>query len=163
MKKLIQLIGAIVCSASLLYPGTWQKKEAFSISSEHVQGVMDDADLSVSRSGDKFFLYSVKVGIFEAFAVGRKHIDADSKPYLNGYFPVTVDVSFDDGLEFAQTWQADVPNGTVYPSQAETFINAIRKAKKLKLVIRHDGVAGQYEFDVADLPEFGLATQAASK
>jgi hypothetical protein len=161
MKKLFQIMGFFACSASLLSASAWNKEETYSISSKYVQGVTDNGYLSVSRSGDKYYLYSVKVRISEAF-IGKEHIDVSGKPYLNGNFPVTVDISFDDGLEFAQTWQADVANSTVYASQPEVFINAIRKAKKLNLVIRHDGIAGQYEFDVTDLPEFGVATQAAS-
>ena len=161
MKKLFQIIGLIACSAFLLSAGTWGKEETYSISNKYVQGVMDNGYLSVSRSGDKYYLYSVKVRISEGF-VGKEHIDVSGKPYLNGNFPVTVDISFDDGLEFAQTWQTDVANSAVYASQPEAFINAIRKAKTLKLVIRHDGIAGQYEFDVTDLPEFDVATQTAS-
>lgn len=161
MKKPYRIIGLIACSASLLSAITWNKEEIYSTSSKYVQGVIDNGFLSVSRSGDKYSLYSVKVSISEGI-VGKEHIDVSGKPYLNGNFPVTVDISFDDGLEFAQTWQADVENSAVYAPQPEAFINAIRKAKKLKLVIRHDGIAGQYEFDVADLPEFGVATQTAS-
>jgi hypothetical protein len=163
MKKLFQIIGVIACSVSLLSAGSWGKEETYSTSSKFVRGVMDNGFLSVSRSGDKYYLYSVKVRISEGM-IGKEHIDVSGKPYLNGNFPITVDISFDDGLEFAQTWQADVANSSVYAaSQPEAFINAIRKAKKLKLVIRHDGIAGQYEFDVIDLPEFGVATQTAAK
>jgi hypothetical protein len=161
MKKIFQIIGLVVCSAALLSAGTWNKEESYSILSKYVQGVMDQGDLSISRSGNKYYLYSVKVNIFEEF-VGKEHIDVSGKPYLNGYFPVTVDISFDDGLQFAQTWQADVANSAVYAPEPETFIKAIRKAKKLKIVVRHDGIAGQYELDVTELPEFSVPTQTAS-
>jgi hypothetical protein len=90
MKRLFQIIGLIACSASLLSAGTWNKEETYSTSSKLVQGVMDHGYLSVSRFGDKYYLYSVKVSISEGL-VRKEQIDVSGKPYLNGNFPVTVD------------------------------------------------------------------------